>query len=215
MSIFYDTNVLIGYVFKWDPWHVYSLNSFKDKRKKYWSKTVQEEFNSKIEKMIENDKKFLSLIELKLNNYDELLTKDKLLKIAFKIKIKHRNKESIINGIWEFANLNYEVESEELSYKIENIISEFRYDINSKKNSCKQYLTIHIRNEKYTELKNKLELKIHFPDSEIFLDAHDLCILKEPDLEVITSDAKPENIDYIKKILKINKITDLATHVFK
>jgi predicted nucleic acid-binding protein len=33
MPIFYDTNVIIAYVFKWDRWHTNSLNSFKSEKK--------------------------------------------------------------------------------------------------------------------------------------------------------------------------------------
>jgi hypothetical protein len=184
-------------------------------KKKHWSKTVKEECEHKIEEMMGKYINLLNKIKLEVNNRNDLLTEDKMVKIAIKSEIKIVNKESIVNEIWESENLNYEISSEELSYKIINIIKDYQNKTYSRENNCDNCLIMHNRYKEYIELKRELEKQIHYPDVEIFLDAYDLAILKEPDLEIITSDANPKDINYIKKILKINKITDLAFKVFK
>jgi hypothetical protein len=122
MSIFYDTNAVIGYVFKWYQWHANFLHSFKDERKKYWSKRVKDEFYSKIDEMTDVYIKLLYLITLKLDDCNGFLTKKKLLQITNKTGIKHKSKESIIMEIWDSENLNFEIGCEELSKKIANIM---------------------------------------------------------------------------------------------
>ncbi|MDR2873897.1 MAG: hypothetical protein LBV42_04050 [Methanobrevibacter sp.] len=48
MSLFLDTNVLVGYIFDLDPWHECALNIFSKDYKKYLSNTIKEELINKI-----------------------------------------------------------------------------------------------------------------------------------------------------------------------
>ena len=58
-----------------------------------------------------------------------------------------------------------------------------------------------------------MDLYAHYPDFEIYLDAHDLCFTYH-DLEIITSDYKQEIVDYVIANTCISKITDLRKLYF-
>ncbi len=59
MPLFFDTNVPIGYIFKWDPWHIYAKNAFESNDLKYWSNTVLEETHKKLIELKDDYSNFL------------------------------------------------------------------------------------------------------------------------------------------------------------
>jgi len=62
-------------------------------------------------------------------------------------------------------------------------------------------------------IQKSLRKEIHYPDYEIFLDAHDLCFIHK-NLEFITSDYAEKKIDYVKSQTNITRITDLRKFIF-
>ena len=215
MSLFFDTNVLIGFIFKWDPWHSYAKNTFKEQCKKYFSDTVEEEVNKKFHKLLKKYVSFLDMLIRKLQSSNGFLTKEDFLKIAHQINIQKINKLKIAESIWVDEKFNFDEEKDVIIHSLKEIKSIFKHESFSRKGYFFSIIELHIRNHRYPEVERKLKNKIHFPDWKIFLDAYDLFLLREPYLEVITSDAKPKDIDYIKKITNLPKITDLASRVFK
>jgi len=215
MSLFFDTNVLIGYIFKWDPWHSYADNTFKDNRKKYFSDTVEYEMGKKFQELLRKYTCFLNLLIRKLQSLNGFLTKEMLLKIANQINIKNINKLTIIESIWADEGFNFDENKDYIVSILKEIKFDFKQDVFGRKTNFVSILELHIRNRRHSDIERNLKKKIHFPDWKIFLDAYDLFISKEPYLEVVTSDAKPKNLEYIKKITNLPKITDLASKVFK
>ncbi|MCL2115630.1 MAG: hypothetical protein FWH29_05345 [Methanobrevibacter sp.] len=215
MSLFFDTNVLIAYIFKWDPWYSYAKNTFKETSNSYFSDTVDEEVSKKFQELLKKYVCFLDLLIRKLQQFKGFLTKKDLLRIANLINVKKINKLKIIESIWDDEGFNFDENCEFIVSTLKEIKSDFKQDSFSRKTNFVSMLELHIRNREHPNIERELKKKIHFPDWKIFLDAYDLFIYKEPNLEVVTSDAKPENIEYILKITKLPKITDLASRVFK
>ncbi|MDR3223574.1 MAG: hypothetical protein LBT66_07595 [Methanobrevibacter sp.] len=218
MSLFFDTNVLLGFIFKWDPWHSYATKVFKDNCIKYYSDTVSKEYNNKFREMIDKYNSLLSIIISELSSSEGFMSKEDLIKIANKNNIKHidkKLKKSIIDNIWEIEGYGLDENMNNLIVSIKEIKYDLKHDSFSRKDKCESILIKHIRTLSYNKIQDKLKEKIHFPDWKIFLDAHDLSYRLEPDLEVVTSDAKPEDLEYIKNVTNINKITDLARRIFK
>ena len=68
MPLFFDTNMPIGYIFKWDPWHAYVLNVVEEKDSKYWSVTVEKESYRKFKHFRKNYIDLLYLLWHELNS---------------------------------------------------------------------------------------------------------------------------------------------------
>lgn len=215
MPLFFDTNVPIGYIFKWDPWHRYANNVFKNKDSKYWSKTVEDETNFKLNEKKEEYLDLLYDLCHQLKNLEGFLKRDDIISLAnsSKSNLKLEKRISVIESIWETEGFNYEENSDNILFSLNRTIMDFNHDIYYRKKKFSSNVQLHSRIKKYSKIKKELKEKIHYPDYEIFLDAHDLCSIHK-DLEFVTSDYNTENIEYVKSKTSICKITDLRTFVF-
>ncbi|MGP8023349.1 MAG: hypothetical protein ACLPHE_04885 [Methanobacterium sp.] len=90
---------------------------------------------------------------------------------------------------------------------------DFNSDVYSREKKFSSNLQLHIRKKEYPKIKQALRKEIHYPDYEIFLDAHDLCFIHK-NLEFITSDYAEKKIDYVKSQTNITRITDLRKFIF-
>lgn len=216
MPLFFDTNVPVGYIFKWDPLHTYANKAFEIEDLKYWSKTVVNETDHKLKDISGKYIELLNSIYHELKNSEGFFNKKYLLTKAKSFKIKDLNLEKrmiIIESIWATEGFGYEEDSIKLSNSFYRIKMDLAHDLYSRKKNFSSNVQLHNRMKTYPKLERVLRKKIHPPDFDIFLDAHDLCSIHS-DLEFITSDYNPENIEYVKSKTNIHKITDLKGLVF-
>lgn len=222
MSYFFDTNVCIGYVFSWDPWHDSSSTVFLEGKNLYWSDRVKKESKNKYRTFIRKYRtfihKFISTIK---NKTREELNKGECIS---EIEIVCPNDDYIqhlknwVKNIWSNYNLN---DYNEPKNKIINILNQVRLSFgdisNTRKSKFERFVMEKNRDVEYPEIKQALHLKaiqndysIHIPDDLILLDAHHLCVNEIPDLEFVTSDkefckcakgetAMGDNISYLKE----------------
>lgn len=215
MPLFFDTNVPVGYIFKWDPWHTFATNAFNNGDLKYWSETVENETNDKLNDHTRDYLNFLNAIRYKLKISDGFFKKDDLIPLvnSSEIDLDSRKRRIVIESIWATEGFNYEEHSQKILDSLNNITMDFNKDVYSRKNDFSSKVQLHKRTKQYSKIKRELKEKIHYPDFEIFLDAHDLCLIHS-DLEFITSDYKTENIEYVKSKTLIRTIKDLREYVF-
>lgn len=216
MPLFFDTNVPVGYIFKWDPWHTFANNAFKTKDSKYWSETVENETNYKLNKLKRKYSELLLCICHKLKHSEGFFKKDDIIKWvnSFKINnLKHKKRVLVIESIWATEGFGYEESCDKILNSFSRIKMDFDSDVYSRKKKFSSNVHLHKRMKRYSKIKKELEEKIHQPDLDIFLDAHDLCFIHN-DLEFITSDYNPENIAYVKSKTRIHEIIDLESFVF-
>ncbi|MDR3062784.1 MAG: hypothetical protein LBU40_01420 [Methanobrevibacter sp.] len=109
MKFFFDTNVCIGYIFKWDPWHIKANSIFNKNKELYWSETVEKECREVFNRLKNEYISFLDNLKNKLLAHNKYILYEKdLLKIGKTIPVgKNKNKKDIINkfkiisSIWE------------------------------------------------------------------------------------------------------------------
>lgn len=221
MPLFFDTNVPIGYIFKWDPWHTYAKNAFKknafkSKDSKYWSKTVLNETNKKLIEHKHDYSNFLYDIHHQLKNQEGFFKKDDIISLAdsSKVDLEFKKRRLVVESIWDKEGFGYEENSSTISNSLYGIMMDFNSDIYRRKNKFSANTHLHNRTKDYPKVKNELKKEIHYPDYEIFLDAHDLCFIHS-NLEFVTSDYNQRKIEYVKSQTIIPTITDLKKFVFK
>ncbi|MDO5850446.1 MAG: hypothetical protein Q4P14_04455 [Methanobacteriaceae archaeon] len=79
MDLFFDTNVVVGYSLDYDPWNYYAERLFDKFNSLYWSNTVEEETNAKIDKLLYLYSSFFNIVKDNLNK--DYLTKNEFFKI--------------------------------------------------------------------------------------------------------------------------------------
>lgn len=216
MPLFFDTNVPIGYIFKWDPWHIYAKNAFESNDLKYWSNTVLEETHKKLIELKDDYSNFLHDIHHIIRNQEGFFNKDDIMSLAdsSEVDLESKKKHLIIESIWDKEGFAYEENSRTISNSLDGIIMDFNSDIYHRKNKFSVNTLLHKRIKDYPKIKEELKKEIHYPDYEIFLDAHDLCFIHS-NLEFVTSDYNERKIEYVKSQTSIPTITDLRKFVFK
>lgn len=214
MPLFFDTNVPVGYIFKWDPWHSYADKAFANGDSKYWSQTVVNETHKKFKEKKQDYSYFLSDVYRLLEKKKGFFKKDDLISFALKSRssLKNDKKIIIIEKIWESEGFNYDENIDLILKSLNQIIMDFNSDVYLRKNQFQSNMILHHRQKNYPKLKDKLKKKIHHPDYDIVLDAHDLCSIHS-NLEFITSDYREENIEFIKSETDISTITDLRKFI--
>lgn len=215
MPLFFDTNVPIGYIFKWDPWHTYANNAFKNPDPKFWSSNVLNETNNKLDEHKQNYINFLYDVYHKIKNSEGFFRKDDILSLAnsSEVDLESKKKQSVIESIWDTEGLAYEENSSDITNIFNKIIMDFNSDVYIRKNKFNLNVQLHVRTKEYPKIKQALRKEIHYPDYEIFLDAHDLCFIQK-NLEFITSDYTEKKIEYVKSQTNITRITDLRKFIF-
>lgn len=211
LILFFDSNVIIGYVFKGDIWHAHANNILNCPNKKYYSDNVLKETKYKIKKIsrrIFDGLLFLSSELLKDKSIEDNLTLDDVLRF-----VKRKRLKILENYIRIFFSEKYsfEVNKDELSKELKVEANKFMYEYAKNFKFVQINLKKHDRKHLYSNLKQKL-LKIdkdfHIEDVIIILDAHDLCNINNQ-LILITADSKEIRNELICKNTKINDVKDL------
>ena len=195
MNSFTDTNVPIAYIFSIDPLNNKSMAVFREYDKIFWSKLVKKECN----KVFKNKRKVLVKFykdlsdNMKPENFHDVKFED-LEKYVLGNYSKGRNRDQILSSLRKFWD-SY-VEDQFPNYNsfnqaIKNCLDDLKRLVYSRKNQWEHDTELTgDRVEKYSYLKNKLNsLKVHHPDDDIVLDAHDFNLRKDFLLDFITFDS--------------------------
>lgn len=217
MNYFFDSNIIIGYSICLDSWHRSSRNIFKQKNKYYWSKNVREESLKLLIRLISNYELFIAKI---IDRIDKgTITKKNFFNLVENIELdvykKDKiNKSKIAKEIWSFGKWKNKVHYKKLIRILNVLIQKLNSTSSKYFNQCLEQLILHERKESYENilksfhrLKTVNSNRIHYPDDEILLDAHDLANTGI-DVEFITSDKKL--LEFKKDIIvltNINKMT--------
>jgi hypothetical protein len=212
MNSFVDTNVSIAYIFSIDPLNNKSMAVFREYDNIYWSKLVERE----CKKVFKNKRKILVKFykDLANNIKPEDFNNFKFNDLKKYVKInypKGKKRDQILSSLqkfWDkyvnerFPTYNSFIQS------IQNCLNDLKNLVYSRKSQWEQdILLTDARVEKYINLKKKLNsLKVHHPDDDIALDAHDFNLKKDFPLDFITFDGDfYEAVSKIKEF-KFNKV---------
>lgn len=184
MKNFIDTNIALGYSLPCDKWHSNSIEFIFNNNNFYWSNNVKKEFNEKFKNITRGVFEFLGKISVLLamnkksfvNYYsfeNFILNKTKNCNIDKTKKIK------IIEFFWENKKIILSDFPIEIQLKFDSFILSYKFDYDSLKKELESIMNLHdcgLENYlKYSLIHEKLkDLKIHYPDDIILLDAHDL-----------------------------------------
>lgn len=194
LNSFVDTNVSIAYIFSIDPLNNKSLAVFRQYNKIYWSKIVKNE----CKKVFKNKRKILVNFykdlanDLKTENFHDFEFND-LKKYVMRNYSEGKKRDKILSSLGKFWD-GYVKEQfptyASFSQAIQNCLNDLKRLVYSRKSQWEQNVNLtEDRVKKYLSLKRKLNsLKVHFPDDEIVLDAHDFNLKKDFLLDFITFD---------------------------
>ncbi|WP_405289734.1 hypothetical protein [Methanobrevibacter sp.] len=194
MNSFVDTNVSIAYIFSIDPLNNKSMSVFREYDDIYWSKLVKDEckkvFKSK-RKILVNFYKDLAN-DLKPEDFHDFKFGD-LKKYVMRNFPDGKRRDQILSSLRKFWD-NY-VNERFPSYNsfiqaVQICLNDLRNLVYSRKSQWEQNTVLtDERVKKYINLKKKLNsLKVHPPDDDIALDAHDFNLKKDFPLDFITFD---------------------------
>lgn len=196
MSFFFDTNVVLGYCFRCDPFHNDSINAFLLGGDFYWSNKVKNEF-----KKVHHEIKHL-LSTFLTDLYDFVLLNNNIIKKNAVIKyIKDRygnidHFEKFINTaniFWNKNNFKNKMNKRVVLDALQSLIFQFEYISDSYKNNIEDKLILSSLNifdfPDYEELFSLLkDIRSHYEDINIILDAHYLSKNIKDKLYFITFD---------------------------
>lgn len=212
MNSFVDTNVAISYMFSIDPLNNKSMAVFREYDDIFWSNLVKSECRI----VFKNKKKILVKFykdladDIKPENFQDFQFED-LKKYVLNNYPNGKKRDQILSSLKKFWD-NY-VNQRFPSYNsfikaIKNCLSDLKNLVYSRKRQWEQNMQLtDTRVRKYINLKNKLNfLKVHHPDDDIILDAHDFNLKKDFLFDFITFDEDFYNAISKIKEFKFNKI---------
>ena len=212
MNSFVDTNVSIAYIFSIDPLNNKSMAVFREYNDIYWSKLVKGE----CKKVFKNKRKILVKFykdlanDIKPEDFHNFKFNDLKNHVVGKYPDGKKLKQilSSLQKFWDnYVNEKFPTYNSFIQ-AIQNCLNDLRNLVYSRKSQWEQdTLLTDVRIKKYINLKNKLNsLKVHAPDDDIVLDAHDFNLKKGFPLDFITFDEDfHEGVSKIKEF-KFNKI---------
>ena len=212
MNSFVDTNVAISYMFSIDPLNNKSMAVFREYDDIFWSNLVKSECRI----VFKNKKKILVKFykdladDIKLEIFHDFQFED-LKKYVFKNYPNGKKRDQILSSLKKFwdSYVNQRFPSYNSFIKaIKNCLSDLKNLVYSRKRQWEQNIQLtDTRVKKYINLKNKLNfLKVHHPDDDIILDAHDFNLKKDFLFDFITFDEDFYNAISKIKEFKFNKI---------
>lgn len=212
MNSFVDTNVAISYMFSIDPLNNKSMAVFREYDDIFWSNLVKSECRI----VFKNKKKILVKFykdladDIKPENFQDFQFED-LKKYVFKNYPNGKKSDQILSSLKKFwdSYVNQRFPSYNSFIKaIKNCLSDLKNLVYSRKRQWEQNIQLtDTRVKKYINLKNKLNfLKVHHPDDDIILDAHDFNLKKDFLFDFITFDEDFYNAISKIKEFKFNKI---------
>lgn len=194
MNSFVDTNVSIAYIFSIDPLNNKSMSVFREYDDIYWSKLVKSEcedvFKSK-RKILVNFYKDLAN-DLKPEDFHDFKFND-LKKHVLRNYPKGKRRDQILSSLrkfWDtYVNERFPTYNSFIQ-AIQICLNDLRNLVYSRKSQWEQNIVLtDARVKKYINLKKKLNsLKVHHPDDDIALDAHDFNLRNDFPLDFITFD---------------------------
>ena len=221
MNYFLDTCVAIGYIICTDPWNDKSYKLFNKNYTFHYSYCVNKELNKKINLILKEQKNFfyalrgeLKKIKKKQITLSQLKIKSQI--IPLKNDFDENKKEKIVELLWRMCKSKYSYENlKNDTCKIEDLLKilgvfqrGFERKILHRKNDFESQVILHPkRKNEYPKLYQKLkEVNIHYPDTHIILDAHDLSLDKKINIEFISADKKMINAaNNLINLLNIDK----------
>ncbi|MDR0911807.1 MAG: hypothetical protein LBM96_04300 [Methanobrevibacter sp.] len=213
-SLFFDTNVCIGYIFKWDPWHEKATELISNHIESYFSQTVLDEIFKVFNKLIKEYIKFLEQLNQEiLINKKETFYESDLIQLSHKLQIKIENsknksidRERIVMSLWNDKG-GYDISKNQLLTYIEDLIFNFKKFSFTRLEKCINQFILHPKTDNYDNLKQIfIKNDIHFPDWQICLDANDLSYQLN-NLTFVTADYNL--IKSLESIMDKTNITDI------
>ena len=221
MNYFLDTNVGLGYVFCTDPWNDKSEHLFNKEGTFFFFFFVRNEFDRKYNNILKKQMNFLYSLRkvLEIENYSKRLSlKDLKLKSSFvvlKRDFEDNLKEKIVEVLWKRCENKHEFDShleeyvcavKDLLIYIKKFMRGFKGKLIDRTRFFKsEVIECEKRTKKYSDLNDNLsKIGIHYPDSYIILDAHDLSLNDGIGLNFISADKKM--IERAKNILNLLSI---------
>lgn len=212
MNSFVDTNVAISYMFSIDPLNNKSMAVFREYDDIFWSNLVKSECRI----VFKNKKKILVKFykdladDIKPENFQDFQFED-LKKYVLNNYPNGKKRDQILSSLKKFwdSYVNQRFPSYNSFIKaIKNCLSDLKNLVYSRKRQWEQNIQLtDTRVKKYINLKNKLNfLKVHHPDDDIILDAHDFNLKKDFLFDFITFDEDFYNAISKIKEFKFNKI---------
>jgi predicted nucleic acid-binding protein len=182
MTFFFDTNVCIGYIFKWNPWHETAEEIFEKETGSHWSQTVKDESKNVFNILIKEYNKFLDNVYHSILESDkDIFNEEDILEIASEINVKKNlkkrdiiDKERVIKSIWE-ENGWYDMGKHDLATYLHNLSLNLNIISFASFSNCNNNLKLHPKASKNKDMKTILINEgIHFPDWQICLDANNI-----------------------------------------
>lgn len=200
MPFFTDTNIPIAYTVIHDKWHENATAFIKNHEEDtiFWSSLVKEEYNEKLEDIIDNVTSFLETSEDILNinqndfiNYYEF--EKYLLERTKECSLDKIKKQKILEHFWMKYGFSEGI-SEIISSKFSVFINHFEQIYYARELKLENIMTLHHCNQdsylRYLDFATKIyEWGVHSPDCRIVVDAHD-CGTIHNDLTFVSTDRK-------------------------
>lgn len=213
MSIFLDTNAVIGYCFPADRWHPQCDRCVDKQSSVYTSDKVLAEWYHK--KDIIEQRHTSAILEhaatiiKKMPATIEISERNKLCAIA-PITIK-----PLMRLFYE-RKINFPISKDILYDMIQQLVMELESKQIQRFSSLKSKCIVHNRTKSYPIEDDALKLLIHDSDRAILIDAHDLVLSALlGGLDFLTADdAISTNAKTITSVLKIGLIVDLRYQLF-
>ena len=216
MNLFHDTNVLIAYCFIHDRWKGKAEAILKDDFTHFTSDKVINEFLERKDEIIEEfHSKIIVLSERIYKSGKDYFNVDE------KNKIIRKADKKIRPLITEFLDreITYPIPKEQLARSLQNLYFKgLKIERDRYAHLMKKFQEIHSRVKEYPELESQLkQLGIHNGkrDRGILLDAHDLAMLKDLNLNFVsTDDVLCQTLkNEILALLAIDEIIDLRYYL--
>jgi hypothetical protein len=206
MCYFFDTCIIVGYTFRWDPHHDDSTGAVLQNKTSYISKTVLKESYTKHVEYVKKYSSFLNRLINKLDRTSFQFSKSELLD-SFHDDDKDFDKyKKEINELWK--DHNFQDKSNSTIVKILSGIKKLIVSSALKRRHSLKIKCIEMdeRTEKYPyECELLKESGVHYPDNEIVIDAHHLSLNIDSNLDFISTDW-----DLLQKAKGITNIHDFV-----
>ena len=213
-NLFFDTNVIIGYIFRFDSLYPQASELISQGGTWYYSYHVNQEIKQVFNEKIGDYNKMLVKICRLLNkhkDYDFISKSNLQDTVAKKGDIGKINKDNIftaINQIWYYYDFGENVECGFLKLKLTKLIRNMNILIYNDLKNFKMnlnYIPAHQYKEWsiLKEINNKsLQDKFHGEDKDILFDVHEYC-KKYPDSDMIFVSADKDFIEVIHELLHL------------
>lgn len=193
-KVFFDTNILIAYVFLINSFHDVSENVFNEYSEYFYSNFVRKEFDNRFAKKQINLKKFFQDLKISFKDSNsELYTIDDLKKYA---KNNYSGKllddaENSINSFWkEYLGIESQIPFVKMRNAIEFSLKDVSLTSNSLKDNLDNMMQLTPdRTKSYSSIEKMLEFEgVGSNDRIVILDGHDFACNNSKLVDFVTFD---------------------------